>query len=536
MRVPTRIPTTAQQRCQEAAWIQSCHGHWGLVLMELAGRSAAEVALALFEENPGPVSIFCGRGNNGGDGLVVARYLHLHGIPVSVYMIQAAGSLREECAVNKAIAEKLGITVLYVDPADLSPLHAVLAESGVVVDALIGTGLDRPVEGAYRAVIDAINGSGKAVLAIDLPSGINSDTGQVMGSAVRAYATVTFGYLKAGLLCYPGADHAGIISVVDIGLPALDADLVALSDNARWWLTTANFVRASLPARPAESHKGTFGYLLTVAGSLGMTGASVLAAKSALRAGVGYSILATPRTLVSHLPPQELVCRPLPETAALSISPDAIPVLVDELEKVDAVILGPGVSQNADTVRFVQEFLGKIDKPCLIDADGLNAIAQNRDCWPKEAAHFVLTPHPKELSRLTGLSTGEVQSNRIAAAQKASAAFGCTVVLKGARSVIANGDQVFINPTGNSGMATAGAGDVLSGVIGALLAQGVDPVSAAVCGTYIHGAAGDFAADELGEDGTVAGDLMTFVPPVFSKLRSGEFRGRLEAQLFGSRR
>jgi len=256
-----------------------------------------------------------------------------------------------------------------------------------------------------------------------------------------------------------------------------------------------------------------------------------------LRAGVGLSILATARSLVAHLPPQELICRPLPETPAGSISHDAMSLIESEMEKADALVLGPGISQDEETVRFVQDIVKKITKPCIVDADALNAIARNPECWPAEARHFVLTPHPKELSRLMGVTTEEIQSNRIAAAQKASAKYGCVVVLKGARSVVASPeDEIFINSTGNSGMATAGAGDVLSGVIGGLLAQGLGPLSAAVAGTYIHGAAGDLAAEELGEDGTIAGDIMTFVPAVLAKLRAGEFRSRLETQLFGSRR
>ena len=537
MRVPARIPTTAQQRSQESGWIQSCHPQWGLVLMELAGRQAAELALALFEENPGPVVIFCGRGNNGGDGLVVARYLRLHGIPVTVYMIQGSGGLREESATNKAILEKLGVQVLYVDPINLVAVREALSTAGVVVDALLGTGLDRPVDGVYLAVIDAINDSGRPVLAIDLPSGINSDSGAVMGRAVRAIATVTFGYLKAGLLCYPGAAHAGMLNLVDIGLPPLEPDFVPIDNHAQWWLSTANLVRSGLPARPADSHKGTFGNLLTVAGSLGMVGAAVLAAKAALRTGVGLSVLATPRSLVAHLPPQELICRPLPESDAGSISHEALPLIESEMEKADAVVLGPGISQDKQTVRFVQDIVTKITRPCIVDADALNAIAQNVECWPAEAGRFVLTPHPKELSRLMGVSTQEIQSNRIAAANKAAAKFGCVVVLKGARSVVASPeDEIFINSTGNAGMATAGSGDVLSGVIGGLLAQGLGPLSAAVAGAYIHGAAGDLAAEELGEDGTIAGDILTFVPSVLAKLRTGAFRSRLETQLFGSRR
>ena len=272
-----------------------------------------------------------------------------------------------------------------------------------------------------------------------------------------------------------------------------------------------------------------------------MSGASFLAAKSALRVGAGLSYLATPKSLIGQLPPQEVIYYGLAETGAATIAPQAVSDVEAHLERCSALVLGPGISSNVETIEFVQKLVQKVKKPCVVDADGLNAVAHNVACWPKPAENFVLTPHPKELSRLIGSSAADIQSDRISAAQKAATKFGCTVVLKGAHTVVAGPGQdvqrVYINPTGNSGMATAGSGDVLSGIIGGLLAQGVAPFEAAVAGVYIHGAAGDMAAQELGAASTVAGDIMTFVPAMIQKLRNGEYRGStLEVQLIGPRR
>lgn len=531
MKDQTRIATTSQQRAQEALWIESCHPDWGLVLMELAGRTSSKAAQLLWKHNPGQVAIFCGRGNNGGDGFVVARYLYLCGVPVSVHAIEGVPS--RDNSVNREILNTLGVQVNTVDYGNLEPIKKVLSESVLAIDALLGTGLDRAVEGIYKEVIDTINNSDKPVVSIDVPSGVNSDTGQIMGCAVKATATVTFGYLKAGLLCYPGAELRGELHLADIGLPPLETHLDALQDKSDWRLATAHYVRNLLPARPQAAHKGTFGYVLTIAGSQDMMGAAHLASKTALKAGSGLSVLATPKSLLHRLPADEVICRGISETQCATIGLEAIADLKPELERASAIILGPGLSLNSDTIKFVHEIVNIINKPCLIDADGLNAISQDPKSWPKFASNFVLTPHPKELARLMNVAASEVQADRIAFAQKASDRYQCTVVLKGALSVIANYEQkVFINPTGNSGMATAGSGDVLSGIIGGLMAQGLEPFEAAVAGTYIHGLAGDMAADELGETGIVSGDIARLVPLSMSEVRTGDFCGsNLEACL-----
>lgn len=522
-----QIPTTAELRSLEAQWIELCHNNWGLVLMELAGKRSAEVARAMWQEHCGPVTIFCGRGNNGGDGLVVARYLSLWDVPCTVFMVEgqqkAPSEKRTESLINKEALEKLGSKIKSIGPNDVDGIKKQVSESAIIVDALLGTGLDRNLEGIYKQLVDLTNNSGRPVLAIDIPSGINSDTGQIMGSAVTAQQTVTFGYLKAGLLLYPGADLAGQLTLVDIGLPELQTE-------SKHWLTTYDHVRQLLPKRPTNSHKGTFGSVLTVAGSSNYRGAATLASLSALRTGAGLSVLSTPKSVIPGENVLEVIYKPLPETDSGCIAANAIDQVLEELPKHSAIIVGPGLGSHEETISFVQKLLPSIDKPCIVDADGLNAIAKNTSLFPRNK-QFVLTPHPKEFSRLTGMSTEDTQSNRIESALKGAREFDAIVVLKGAHTIIAAPTgEVFINPTGNSGMATAGAGDVLSGIIGGLLAQGLSPMDAAVAGVYIHGLAGDIASENIGETGFLASDIANSVPSALRQIHDANFTGSLLEQ------
>jgi NAD(P)H-hydrate epimerase len=519
------VATTAQIRKLEVDWIAKCNARWGQVLMELAGSQAARAAYEMVSSDSGKAVIICGNGNNGGDGLVIARYLHLWKIPVAAWIINTKGnSVRpeqlmtsEEANANLAIARMFGVPIELLDSAK----QLSFGEAGLIVDALLGTGLDRKVEGLYKEVIDCINKSGKPVLAVDIPSGINSDTGQAMGTAIKASETVTFGFLKTGLLCHPGAELCGKLHLVDIGLPQLG------ERSPKVFLTSVEYVQNCLPKRPADSNKGTYGTLLTIAGSLGMSGATLLSCESSLRVGCGLSLLATPKSLLQALPAQEVIYRPLSETDKMSIHPRAIEELSDELDRASALVLGPGMSTHPETVEFIRLFVsktlaGRKEIPCIIDADALNAIAKHPDCVSSTRHPFVLTPHPKELSRLIGMQTAEIQADRLNAALKAAQKFASVVLLKGANTIIADPDgNVFINPTGNAGMAKAGAGDVLSGIIGGLLAQGVEPFDAAAAGAYIHGRAGDLASQMHGQPGVLAGDISICIPEALSTIKGG---------------
>lgn len=602
-----RIPTTEQIRDLESKWISHCDGNWGQVLMEIAGRGAAIKALRMWQESPGEVVVVAGRGNNGGDGLVVARYLTLWGVPVSVWLVSQArqkddgaeaaksqssektvtasdtspkGDSRglsrsatlergeetdvaemktKEGTLNRTILESLNVPVKVLahetfcsaereldgrhvrdrseldshgdcdhkqhehgDHSDPS-VDGLFSGASLIVDALFGTGLEKQVEGLYKRVIDAINRSGKRVLAIDVPSGINSDTGQIMGSAVRADQTVTFGYLKPGLVTHPGATLAGDLGIIDIGLPELPESTPDIN------LMTVEIVREILPVRPVDSHKGSFGHVLAIAGSVGMAGAAMLSSQSAMRTGAGLTFLATPRTVLNGLPAEEVIYKPMPETEAGTFSRDAYGQLKALTAQAQAIILGPGIGLNDDTFELVSKLLRDIDCPCIIDADGLNAIARKPELLEGNDGQFVLTPHPKELARLMNCEVSEIQSDRINMAIKAAKKFNAVIVLKGSMSVIANPEgEVFVNPTGNAGMATAGAGDVLSGIIGGLLAQHVEPFQAAAAGAYIHGRSGDILAEEIDESGLVAGDIKRGIPFAIASIKNGQ-RSTLEA-------
>lgn len=528
-----RILTTAQVRALESAWIKHCHENWGMVLMELAGLGASKMLLDLMEGMPAAVTVICGRGNNGGDGLVVARHLLRAGAEVNVFIIGSEkDNYSQDHLINRKIVEAMDVDIYFIDDKDLEPLKASILETSAIVDAILGTGLDRNVEGITDEIISIINESARPVLAIDLPSGLNSDTGQIMGNAVQAAATATFGSIKPGLLCHPGTLIAGEIRLIDIGLPMPESlpeemiDGLPQLEIPRWWLATAFDVSAKLPERAADSHKGTFGQILLVAGSNGMPGAALMSARSSLRSGAGLAILATAKSLVPSLPAEEIIYRPLTETAVGSIAKDALKELEHDMERAQVMVIGPGLSSNEETISFIHELMKKVRVPCVVDADGLNAIAQNPKILTETEGGFVFTPHPKELSRLMGKSISEIQSDRIRSAQDASKRFGATIVLKGANTIVATpDDDVFIIPTGNNGMATAGSGDVLTGIIAGLLAQGMNTTWAAVAGAYIHGAAGDLAAAEFGEDGMIAGDILGYLPLTIKVIRDGTFPG-----------
>jgi len=506
------IATTSQMKKREVDWIATCNNQWGQVLMELAGQHAAKIAYKLWRSRHGNVIVICGSGNNGGDGLVIARYLHLWKVPVKVAIINSKNTAdlqmsTTEANVNKSIATNLGISIQIVN--QVSQLN--LGDITLIVDAIFGTGMDRPVAGLYKEVIDKINETRlsreMSIVSVDVPSGVNTDNGQVMGTAIKADTTATFGLLKSGLMCHPAADLCGQLHLIDIGLPPLGKRDPEIS------LTTVSHVASLLPERKADSNKGTFGTLLTVAGSEGMSGSAFLSSRSSLRAGAGLVLLATAKSVLEKLPPGEVIYKPLPETDKQSIDSTAVKDVFELLKNTSALVLGPGLTLHPQTILFVKDFLQKLikektDISCLLDADALNALSQFPDILGSQAKPMVLTPHPKELSRLIGKPTAEIQSDRIGSALSAAAKFGAVLVLKGAHTIVAAHDgRVFVNPTGNASMAKAGAGDVLSGVIGGLLAQKIPAFEAAIAGTYIHGLAGEIASIELGMASVLANDI-----------------------------
>jgi len=485
------------------------YGVPGVVLMENAGRGLVDEVVRAWGPPAGlRCVIFCGKGNNGGDGLVIARRLNSLGAIVSVRLFSE--EMKGDALVNLKAATKAGIDIKPVGRGLKSETSEV-RHADFVVDAIFGTGLSEPVAGAYRVVIEMINSHAKRVVSVDMPSGVDSDNGRIMGLAVRAGMTVTLGLPKRGLYLYPGTQMAGEVRVVDIGIPANALAGVDIKAG----LLTREGVRGLLPRRAADSHKGSNGHLFILAGSVGKTGAAVMAARAAMRSGVGLVTVGVPESLNDIFEEKltEVMTVPLPETKDRSLAPEGLDRILEELGGKTALALGPGISTNSGTARLVAELLPRVSIPTLIDADGLNIIANDDGPLREMTASCVLTPHPGEMGRLLGVLAREVQADRPAAALDLAGQYKMPVVLKGARTLVASPDGSFhINPTGNPGMATAGTGDVLTGVIGSFMAQGLEALDAARAGVYVHGLAGDMAAGEKGEAGLIACDIIEALP------------------------
>lgn len=491
----------------------------GIILMENAGRQTVSCMERHFGCLAGKrITIFAGPGNNGGDGLVVARLLHHLGAHPVVLLLAASESFRDDAAINLAAVQKLELPLVDICSAtELHHVDDVLSDSDFVVDALFGTGLCRPVEGVFAEVVERINLAGSPVVAVDIPSGVCSDTGQSLGKAVRADLTVTFCLAKPGQVVYPGRGHVGILEVVDIGIPAESVAEAGLGLE----LLEKQQVRAMLPERKSDGHKGTFGHLLIVGGSVGRTGAAILAARGALRSGVGLVSLCVPHDLNAIFEAALIEAMTIPLQKSVGHISDADrDFMAAALSGKKALVVGPGIGTAPETADAVRELCSIAKVPVVVDADGLTILADNISQLRTFNSTMVFTPHPGEMARLAAISTADVQKDRIGCARRFAEKHGITVVLKGAGSVIAAPDgRVAISPTGNAGMATGGMGDVLSGLIGGLLAQGVSPWHAACLGVYVHGLAGDRLAASYGiAMGLAAGELADELPVAFGTL------------------
>jgi NAD(P)H-hydrate epimerase len=509
------VCTAAQMRALDQWTI--AHGTPGHVLMERAGKGAAAVVRRRWKRCR--TVIVCGRGNNGGDGFVVARHLRRAGFPVEVFLAGPASAVRGDAARMLAAWRRAGGRVREcADASALDPLRASLVRAALVVDALLGTGLNAPVEGLHAAIIDAVNASAAQILAIDVASGLSSDNGRPLGTAVRATVTATFGHAKVGQVLYPGLEHTGELEIVDIGLRRDAVDTVGATVH----VLEPRTVGALLPRRPRNAHKGTFGHVLVIAGSRGKTGAALLATEGAGRAGAGLVTTASAAilqpTLEGHV--REAMTAALPDgrdgTAALG---DGV-ALLRLLEGRDAVVCGPGLGVNPDTRTLVATIVRTARAPLVLDADGLNCVA-GTGVLRERLGPTVLTPHPGEMGRLLEVTTAEVQADRLRVARQLATRDQVVVVLKGARTVVVAPDgRAAIVPTGNPGMASGGTGDVLAGVVGGLLAQGLDAFDAACLGAFAHGLAGDRVALRQGEVGLLARDLLDELPAALATLQS----------------
>jgi NAD(P)H-hydrate epimerase len=485
----------------------------GELLMESAGRAVAEAALAL--RAPGaPLFVLCGAGNNGGDGLVAARHLHLLGAPVRVALLTPGARLRGDAAAAWRRARDAGVA--------FEGARWRVPAAGVVIDALFGTGLTRDVGGPAAEAIRRLNaargrGGALRVLAVDLPSGLCADTGQERGACVQADATLTLGLPKLGLALEPGRSRAGRVQVARIGI----ADAAPGAEHDTWLWTRAG-AASRLPARPAAGHKGSFGHALIVAGSEGKTGAAALAAQGAARVGAGLVTVGCPAGLndVLEIKLTEAMTAPLPDTARRALAAAAEPAILALAAARDAVGLGPGIGRDPETLGLVRALAMGIEAPLALDADALLAFAGDLRLLAQRRAPTVLTPHPGEAAALLGTTPAEINRDRPAAARRLAAESGCVALLKGAATVAASPDGgLVVNPTGGPALASGGTGDVLLGMLTGLLAQGVPAADAAALAAFVHGAAADAWAARAGSAGLLAGDLAAGLPETLAALR-----------------
>jgi ADP-dependent NAD(P)H-hydrate dehydratase / NAD(P)H-hydrate epimerase len=513
-----KILTSAEMRDIDRTAIEDI-GIPGVVLMENAGLRIVRALKAKFPDLAGEkVVVVAGKGNNGGDGLVVARHLSNSGVRVEVLLLAGKDEVKGDAAVNLAIALKMGVPVTEVStPAAWKEEAVAVFHASIVIDAMFGTGLLKPMDGLYAAAAADINKSRAFTLAVDIPSGLSSDTFEIIGPSVAADLTVTLAAPKIAHIFPPAAERVGELVVAPIGIPPALFDKPEL----KLELVEERQVRPYFARRKRDAHKGSFGHLLVFAGSLGKAGAATLAGRAGLRMGAGLVTVATAAGVLPSVARgmAELMTEPLPETPERTIAAEALGRAVGLLKGKNAVLVGPGLSTNPSTAEFVLGLLPKIKAPCVVDADGLNIVATRLDVLGRLGAPAVLTPHPGEFARLAGRSNDEVVRHRLELAPEFAAKHGVIVVLKGYRTLIAAPDgRVFVNPTGNPGMATGGTGDVLGGMIAAQIAQKNDPLGAALSAVYAHGLAGDVAADSLGEKSLVAGDLIRYLPPALKAL------------------
>ncbi|HMM05704.1 MAG TPA: NAD(P)H-hydrate dehydratase [Clostridiales bacterium] len=487
-----------------------------LVLMENAGLRSADFAAELLAEvgKQAKVAVICGKGNNGGDGLVLSRHLFNRGFEVEVFCLAPAEDFSPAAKANLQIVSALSIKTTFLHKArDLTLFRLKLMASSLIVDAIFGSGFQGEMEGLAKDVVNTINGVGRPVLALDIPSGVNADNGETAKTVVAADHTVAFALPKLGNVLAPGGEKNGTLQVVDISFPP---SLLAEKENDDVLIDEA-WALTKMKPRKADSHKGIFGHILVVGGSANMTGSLILAGKGALKAGAGLVTYMMPKSLHEVVKTHNLEAMTfgLPENADGSLGLAAAdPILQQTGNKV--LVLGMGLSRTDDSMALVKKILESINCPLVLDADALLALGELNG--RKKSHHpLVLTPHPGEMSRMLGWSIREVQENRLDAVRLAAEKYGAVVVLKGSRTLIASPEgKLLVNCTGNAGMATGGMGDVLSGIIGALLGQGLDALTAAALGVYFHGLAGDTAALDKGEMGLNAGDIIGYLPGVLA--------------------
>ncbi len=522
--MPLKIATAIEMKEIDRAAIEE-NGISANILMERAGLAVSLKVKDLYYGKK--IVVLCGSGNNGGDGLAAARNLHNWGFKVNVLILAKKNSLSPDSNAQYHMANKAGVTVEFRDSINERDIHG-----GVVVDAVFGTGLSRHVKGGIAAAFHFINDSGVPVISVDIPSGISSDTGEIMGEAVMADYTVTFGLPKRGHFLHPGAEYTGKLFVEDIGFP----NKLLCSEKIPVSLIQSSTIRELIPERRAYSHKGDYGHIFLVAGSKGKTGAALLAAKACLRSGAGLVTLGVPESLtdIFQCRVTEEMTMSLPDDSGGMLAAEALDRILNFAnQKADVLAIGPGIGISGSTEKIISGIIRHSAVPVIIDADGLNSIAGNVNILKKARSPIILTPHPGEMKRLLSqkpridMETGKPpefsQNDRITTAMKFAQETETYLVLKGVPTVIAvPGKKAFINITGNPGMATAGSGDVLTGIIASLIGQGLNPLEASLLGVYIHGSAGDIAAAKKGAHSLIASDITESLPDAFKEIIYGK--------------
>lgn len=490
----------------------------GLILMENAGLRIFQNLKNIYPSlRLKKIIIFTGSGNNGGDGFVVARHLYNYGVKVKVFLLSHSSKIKGEAEENLNIINKMGVELFEAETTKLEEIQRAIQNSDLIIDAILGTGLHGKVTGLKAKIIDLINIANKEVVAIDVPSGLDTDTGRIEGPCIKATHTITLALPKIGLLIFPGASYAGKVTVEDIGIPSY----LLKNNKIKTNIVTKEIVKSLLPFRATYSHKGSFGKVLILAGSIGMTGAAYLASEAAMRSGAGIVVLGIPRSLnpIMEVKLTEVMTLPLAETKKQSLGEEAEETILKLMKNYSILGIGPGISRQAETQRLVRKVIEKSNIPLVVDADAIYALSEDTTILKKTKTPLVITPHPGEIAKLINKDVDYILNNQLDITREIAQKYGIVVVLKGARTIIANKEgEVYINVGDNSGMATGGSGDVLTGIICSLIAQGADNFSAAITGVYIHSLAGDLARGIKGERGMIAGDILSQVPQAFLNL------------------
>ncbi|MCH5210982.1 MAG: NAD(P)H-hydrate dehydratase [Oscillospiraceae bacterium] len=485
-----------------------------IVLMENAAIACVNELKNDFKElKEKRIAVFCGKGNNGGDGFAIARHLSNIGAEVSVYLV-CGNEFKGDAKINFDIIKRMNVNTDVI--SDTENIGYIIRSNDIVIDAIYGTGIHGTIDGISYDVIQEINENSGYTMSVDVPSGINSDSGEICGICVKADKTVTFAAYKVGMLMFPAADYVGNVVVADISIPDYIIEGQGIDIN----VTDGKFIRDNFPRRMNNSHKGDYGKALVIAGSVGMTGAAYLSSQSAVISGSGLVTLAIPSSLNGAMEAKTTEVMTLPVDDIYGhISSDASETILKRTDKVDAVLIGPGLGQSSDALKIIKNVLNASRVPVIVDADGINAVAKNIGILSDCTCPVIFTPHTAEMSRLTGLSMDYIEENRLMVSKEFAEEYGVTLILKGHHTIVTGQDgEQYINITGNPGLATGGSGDVLAGITASMVSRGINETKAAAMAVYIHGVAGDIAAAKYGMESVTASKVMENIPDALRQI------------------